>query len=998
MNFQALHFSSEEDSDDSSVDSYESSDEEGGMVGGSDTNNNNDDVLVKNAETISIIGEILVKIHDSKKDNVEMAPQYNIFIGEINTHKRVPGIIKNKLEYPFFFYDTNYKNKSHIGNKEIEFRFKVIFHKDTFIQDVTKFFQSFKTHFSILKMDDSIQLPEKYYNGLNVVCGYNDSTSDSFVLFELRFHTLETFIFKEIPNHDLEYLLESMEKYSTFLKEEHDNYFPDNIGGRVVLFLNDQLDHMKNAIPEGSLISDDKKSTTSKSDYKTSSIDFLHYITEPAKESLNLLDWDNEFEKKQNYKIIGNEGGGNCFFYSLIQALKTVGIFTTVTELRQIVSDEIDDDKFKDFRRAVRVDQDYKRYEKPRDTDHLKKMVLEDSFWAEDMSISMLEKIMNIQFIILRSTDKVIRTTSIGSKPLYNPDYFIMYFYDEGTHYRLITYKGKGALKLHELPDNLKKKILSGENTSIYTSISGFDTIKYQSEQSFDQLHLENHPYKTVLYFLILTYGEELLKTKDIKVNQDFKQFQKLYESTNAPDNKKKYEEIMKKAISNYMDYNIHKLKTFKGKDYLIFFKKYYTDVVFKGEGEGQIRDKKIWNNFYGQRTDTHDHTEGIGFVKETIEFRIGGDDNNYKPVINKKILDAEEYFKEKLGVFEIPTPNSDPTSESQTEPQFNPLPGLIDFDRILNDFMNAHKHEENEKEKEKRIGASSPHTDKILSPKYQHIPPMRSTDALYKLKADIPLQEDYIVYEQHVNERIYQLDKLLEDPNFKVTIAGDTNGDKIKISLGTGLAKNQWIEQGYTYEQYRQFMDHLHQSLKGLKKKYNARVVYGRVSGREASATNYHVWGANTTHMKLNNGDKIHGAGQAEAMKTMSDGVFGIVTTPVAGSPTLTINDERKIVEYANFTAELKELAKAEFGSIVTDGNDGKVKSSSNRSAILTSNNFNSDVFPPTTSNTPDMSSFQNKIKKFTNHTSEVLPNEQYLLAKGLSTQNPSAKQKKTK
>ena len=34
MNFQALHFSSEEDSDDSSVDSYESSDEEGDMVGG----------------------------------------------------------------------------------------------------------------------------------------------------------------------------------------------------------------------------------------------------------------------------------------------------------------------------------------------------------------------------------------------------------------------------------------------------------------------------------------------------------------------------------------------------------------------------------------------------------------------------------------------------------------------------------------------------------------------------------------------------------------------------------------------------------------------------------------------------------------------------------------------------------------------------------------------------------------------------------------------------
>jgi hypothetical protein len=190
----------------------------------------------------------------------------------------------------------------------------------------------------------------------------------------------------------------------------------------------------------------------------------------------------------------------------------------------------------------------------------------------------------------------------------------------------------------------------------------------------------------------------------------------------------------------------------------------------------------------------------------------------------------------------------------------------------------------------------------------------------MYKLKADIPLQEDYDRYIQHVNERVFKLDKLLEDPNFKVTIAGDANKDK--ISLGTGLAKNQWIEKGYTYEQYRQFMDHLHQSLKGLKKKYNARVVYGKVFRHEsgmneppedgASATHYHVWGANGSNWDLKHDTSITGKGQARAMKTMGPGVFGIVTTPSFGKPELKESAEEKTNEYDIFTANLKELAKA--------------------------------------------------------------------------------------
>jgi hypothetical protein len=113
-----------------------------------------------------------------------------------------------------------------------------------------------------------------------------------------------------------------------------------------------------------------------------------------------------------------------------------------------------------------------------------------------------------------------------------------------------------------------------------------------------------------------------------------------------------------------------------------------------------------------------------------------------------------------------------------------------------------------------------------------------------------------------------------------------------------------------------------LHESLKGLKNKYKNRVVYGRVSGSGASATNYHVWGANSKNWDLPPEKRIEGDGQAADMGTMGDGVFGIVTTPLFGKPEL--KDIDNIVEHANLIGELKGLVKennssAESGSSQT-------------------------------------------------------------------------------
>ncbi len=956
MNFQALHFSSEEDSDDSSVDSYESSDEEGGMVGGTST------ATVNGTEQLyGKIKKMIIEIFKNKTMNSsEFEVEFTEFWKGLDFEvQNIHGTSNSLKKYPVLISHENYKT-----NHPNKFRFAILFHENSFVSDVETFLNGVLTptitgigKIQIINGENTIGMGERYYNGLNINFMINGKET------ELRFHTSKTFTFKEIPNHDLEYFMGEIQNHEHYFKGG-DNYFPDNIVKREILFLKDHLDHMKNAI------SGDNKSNDGNPSPEP--IDFLRLITEPSDKTNNSENVD--ISKDKNYKRIPVPGDGNCFFYSMIQALKTVGIFTTVKELREIVANMIDADKYDTYVKKNVVDKDMdnnvlkyeetlktfiKKHEKTNDFDLL--------FWADENSINTIEKNMNLKFIIINEGYNI----EFGSNDLVftsgiNPDYYILLFFFTQTHYELMTYKGKSALTFEEIPHNLKMKI-KGQDTSkssIFSKIPEFkplyDSTPIMSTQLLEQLYLKNHPYKTILYFLILNHGSDLLLNNTFTFNEDFTQFKILYDKYNPKkenDQRGNYEKIMTNAITLYMGYNINTLTEFKGDAYNEFFKRYYIN--------NSIAIRESLDAPEGAVQEVHNHNPVYkGSVPEDFKMDMGS---------------LNEYFESSLfesSLFDIVTP---PDVEYSPEP-FNPLPGLIDFDRILNGFMNAREHQQNPPIK--------------MTPKYQHIPPARFEDSYGDRKESTTLkgeyenykniQKDYDRYIQHVDERVYELDKLLEDAtnkitNFKVTIASD---DDTTCSLGTGLAKNQWIEQGYTYEQYRQFMDHLHQSLKGLKNKYDARVVYGRVSGSGASATHYHVWGANTTHMKLNNGDKIDGAGQAEAMETMSDGVFGIVTTPVGGKPNLEDDDEEKIKYYADFTAVLKELANAEVGSNAADGNDGEAK--------FTDINFEPSVFSqPVYKTIPEPHSFQTTRELFTNPTGEVRPTNQHLKSIGVIPPN---------
>ena len=63
-------------------------------------------------------------------------------------------------------------------------------------------------------------------------------------------------------------------------------------------------------------------------------------------------------------------------------------------------------------------------------------------------------------------------------------------------------------------------------------------------------------------------------------------------------------------------------------------------------------------------------------------------------------------------------------------------------------------------------------------------------------------------------------------------------------------------------------------------------RVRFGRLVRSDASDTHVLVWAANAANFQGAAGDRIDGGGQAAAMQHHGPGVFGIITTPLAGMP----------------------------------------------------------------------------------------------------------------
>lgn len=264
--------------------------------------------------------------------------------------------------------------------------------------------------------------------------------------------------------------------------------------------------------------------------------------------------WIEKFTKNNNYKIIDNEGGGDCFFAVIRDAFKQVGKIITVEKIRALISKNASEDIFSLYRTMylthfdelqnidkelasikktgnilkkringaqsadihknlvdeakellIKRDELTSNREITKDTmkdfeymknidtfEKFKEFILTRDFWADEWSISLLEHLLNVKFIILSQEnfdegdlDSVMRCEVYNNAHMkegekFNPDYYIMTTHT-GNHYTLISYKNKNIFKFKEIPYDIKTLIINKcmeKNSGVYYLIQDFCNLK----------------------------------------------------------------------------------------------------------------------------------------------------------------------------------------------------------------------------------------------------------------------------------------------------------------------------------------------------------------------------------------------------------------------------------------------------------------------------------------------------------------------------------------
>ena len=267
--------------------------------------------------------------------------------------------------------------------------------------------------------------------------------------------------------------------------------------------------------------------------------------------------WIEKLLKNTNFNIVDNEGGGDCLFATVRDAFSSIVQQTTVNKLRKKLSTEATEEIFLNYKeqydmyssalvkdtnqikeletqylllkqrfaeiidrneqkiisseaKKVKADHDRLVEEKKVTTEILKEYkfmkgvetleafkskIKRCEFWADTWSISTLERILNIKFVIMSSelykagdTKNVLQCGQLNDKILeergrFTPEFYIIIEHT-GSHYKLIGYKKKLIFKFSELPYDVKKLVAERcmeKNAGPFAIIPDF--IKFKSGQ-----------------------------------------------------------------------------------------------------------------------------------------------------------------------------------------------------------------------------------------------------------------------------------------------------------------------------------------------------------------------------------------------------------------------------------------------------------------------------------------------------------------------------------